>query len=123
MLLAKIFLVFYLFKDVGHFLWCLYSNKISNMSESNFTACQNSVSEHSFEGVPASLDNLTKSVPGPFKQCTTSDENTIRARNYFTLVWSIQQGIDQISLISIGWRQALNLKGTTGVWQCISQSP
>ena len=34
--------------------------------ESNFTACQNSIGEHSFEGVPASLYNLTKSVPDPF---------------------------------------------------------
>ncbi len=28
---------------------------------------QNSASEHSFEGVPASLYNLTKSVPDPFQ--------------------------------------------------------
>ena len=34
-------------------------------SESNFAACQNSLSEHSFEGVPAFLYNLTKSVPDP----------------------------------------------------------
>ncbi len=31
----------------------------------NGPACQNSQSEHSFEGVPASLYNLTKSVPDP----------------------------------------------------------
>ena len=30
-----------------------------------FTACQNSVSEHSFAGVPASLLTLTKRVPDP----------------------------------------------------------
>ena len=35
---------------------------------SNFTACQNSLGEHSFEGVPASLYSLTKSVPDPFKE-------------------------------------------------------
>ncbi len=34
-------------------------------SESKFTACQNSLSEHSFEVVPASLYNLTKSVLDP----------------------------------------------------------
>ena len=42
-----------------------FLNQANRTTESNFTACQNSLSEHSFEGVPASLYNLTKSVPGP----------------------------------------------------------
>ncbi len=48
------------------------SKYISNMSgssiepESNFTACQNSLSDHSFEGVTAFLHNLTKNVTYPF---------------------------------------------------------
>ena len=32
-----------------------------------YPTSQNSLSEHSFEGVPASLYNLTKSVPDPFQ--------------------------------------------------------
>ncbi len=43
-----------------------FLNQANRTSESHFTACQNSLSEHSFEGVPASLYNLTKSVPDPF---------------------------------------------------------
>ncbi len=56
-------------KDVGHFLQsqCLYPKNTSIMSmispEPHFRAFQNLVSEHSVEGVPASLYNLTKSVP------------------------------------------------------------
>ncbi len=42
-----------------------YRNQANRTSESNVTACQNSLSEHSFEGVPSSLYNLTKSVPDP----------------------------------------------------------
>ncbi len=37
--------------------------------ESNFKAFQNLVSEHSVEGVPASLYNLTKSVQDPYNTC------------------------------------------------------
>ncbi len=40
---------------------------LQNWNFFNFTAHQNSVSEYSFEGVPASLYNLTESVPDPLK--------------------------------------------------------
>ncbi len=40
-------------------------NQANRPSESNFRAFQNLVSELLFEGVPASLYNLTKSVPDP----------------------------------------------------------
>ncbi len=45
-----------------------FLNQANRISECNFTACQNSVSEHSFEGVPASLYNPTKSVPDPLME-------------------------------------------------------
>ena len=40
-------------------------NQVNRPIESNFRAFQNLVSEHSVKGVPASLYNLTKSVPDP----------------------------------------------------------
>ncbi len=46
--------------SIFHFL-----NQANRISECNFAACQNSVSEHSFEGVPGSLYYLIKSVPDP----------------------------------------------------------
>ncbi len=41
-------------------------NQANRPSESNSTACENSVSEHSFADIQASLYNLTKSVPDPY---------------------------------------------------------
>ena len=43
-------------------------NQANRTRESSFTSCQNSLSEHSFEGVLGSLYNLTKSVPDPFNK-------------------------------------------------------
>ena len=42
-----------------------FLNKVNRLSESNFRAFQNLVDEHSVEGAPTSLYNLTKSVPDP----------------------------------------------------------
>ncbi len=49
-------------------------NQANQTNESNFIACQNSLSEHSFAGVPASLYNLTKSVPDPLSPKNTDEE-------------------------------------------------
>ncbi len=51
----------------GTFVLEIISQKISlnRPSESDFRAFQNLVSEHSIEGTPASLYNLTKSAPDP----------------------------------------------------------
>ncbi len=40
--------------------------QVNRPSESDFRPFQNLVSEHSSEGAPASLYNLTKSAPDPF---------------------------------------------------------
>ncbi len=43
-----------------------FLNQVNRPSESDFTAFQNLVSEHSIARVPASLYNLTKSAQDPF---------------------------------------------------------
>ncbi len=44
--------------------------QVNRPIESNFRAFQNLVSEHSVAGVPASLNNLAKSVPDPWVMAT-----------------------------------------------------
>ena len=46
-----------------------FLNHVNRPTESNFKAFQNLDSEHSVEGVPASLYNLTKSVPDSLTCC------------------------------------------------------
>ncbi len=55
-------------------------NQENQPSKSNFTACQNSLSEHSFSGVPASLYKPTKSVPHTFQASANSDQNSQSSR-------------------------------------------
>ena len=54
-----------------------FLNQANRTSWSNFTACQNSPSEHSFECVPASLYKLTKSVPDPLVLPISGPQNDI----------------------------------------------
>ena len=56
-----------------------FLNQVNRPIESNFKAFQNLVSEHSVEGVPASLYNLTKSVPDPF---SSGMHSSTKKRNF-----------------------------------------